>query len=503
MNRKVVKTIKKLIVPVLILALLAALTASLGVFRPKPDHLASHYTPTIPELYPLEAFATDRKEGLTRYAENDSLILWINEKAGTFAIEDKVARTTWYSSPMDDPEQSERTAAIEAADLIYMNSVISLSYYHPSGTRQYLYSNKDSVRRNQYRIEKTDDGARFTFVFGNLEAASMPIPVSIAGKDFEEKVLANTDITPDDLFNIKRYYIKDTTGDYVFGASLGKVAQQSALEIFTRLGIDPEKDFASTGAEAGGSEKNPLFAVGLDIHLEGKNVRIAIPADELKFTRSFPIAGIALNEYFGAGTAEDEGYLLIPDGSGSLIDFQSPKKAAGRFSIPVYGEDATKGLRFREEISQSCALPVFGISRNSQGFLAVIEEGASLASVSGFKSNTEKRPFTSVFTEFTLIDQSSVVLGEGEYDAKAYTYQKSIHEGNLSVHYSFLDNGRAGYVEMANRYREDLARAKKELQQSPETESPKSGIPFHVEFIGAVNGTQSFLGLSYRGDRTL
>ncbi|MHB1453023.1 MAG: DUF5696 domain-containing protein [Saccharofermentanales bacterium] len=499
MNRKVIKNLKYLVIPVLILALLAALSASLGVFRPKTDLLASHFEPAITELYPMESFVSEKSPGMTRYAENEYLILLVNEQSGTFAVEDKTNKTTWYSSPLDDPEQAEIKADIDAADQNYMNSIISLSYYHPSGTRQYLYSNKDSVRREQYLIEKTEEGVHMTFVFGNLEAALMPVPASIAGKDFDEKVLQNETISVEDLFNIKRYYIKDATGDYVFGANLGKVAQQSALEIFTRLGIDPEKDFAASESEAGGSAKNPLFAVSVDISLEGENIRISIPVDELKFTRTFPIAGIALNEYFGAGTAEDDGYLLIPDGSGSLIDFGSPKKTEGSFSFPVYGEDVTKGLRFREEIAQSAALPVFGISKNDQGFLAVIEQGASLASVSGSKSNTVKRPYSNIYPEFSLIDQSSVVLGEGEYDAKAYTYQKSIYEGDLSVRYSFLDSGRSGYAAMANRYRESLLDAIVDLELKTEEKMADDGIPFYIEFIGAVNGNQSFLGLSYKG----
>lgn len=499
MNRKVFKNLKYLIIPLLILGLLAALLSSLGVFSPKTDLLASHFEPTITELYPMESFVSEKTEGLTRYAENEYLILWVNEQSGTFAVEDRAGKTTWYSSPLDDPEQAENKVNIDAADQNYMNSVISLSYYHPSGTRQYLYSNKDSVKRNQYLIAKTGGGVRMTFVFGNLEAALMPVPASISGKDFEEKVIQNADITTEDLFNIKRYYIKDSTGDYVFGANLGKVAQQSALEIFIRLGIDPAKDFAASESETGGSAKNPLFAVSVDISLEGKNVKISIPVDEMKFTRTFPIAGIALNEYFGAGSADDEGYIVVPDGSGSLIYFNSPKKAEGSFSFPIYGEDVTKGLRFRDEISQSAALPIFGISKNDQGFLAVVEQGASLASVSGSKSNTVKRPYSNVYPEFILIDQSSVVLGEGEYDAKAYTYQKSIYEGDLSVRYSFLESGLSGYAAMANRYRESLISTISDLALKTDKKTQNTSIPFYIEFIGAVNGNQSFLGLSYKG----
>lgn len=503
MKHKVFQKLKIVLIPVICLALIGALAYAMGMFSPKPDYLASHYDPAITDLYPVESFIIEKNPGLTKYAENDQLILWISEETATFAVEKKANGTIWYSSPLDDPELEEINKAADPADKIYMNSIVSLTYYHPSGTKQSLYSSKDSVSRGQYKISKTSDGANIIFVFGNLESELMIVPSVISATDFEEKVLANESITSEDSFNIKRYYFKDAGGDYVFGETLGKVAQQNAYDIFIRLGLDPEKDFSAQDPGSGEGAKNPLFAVTLDIRLNGDAAEITLPVSEIKFTSTYPIAEIRMNEYFGSGDNDDEGYLLVPDGSGSLIYFNSPGSTEGRISLPVYGTDETKGLRFQEKITQKASLPVFGINKNGQGILAVIEGGASIASVNGFKSGSVKRPYSGVYPSYTLIDQSSVVLGEGEYDAKAYTYQRAMYEGELSVSYFFMEEETTGYAAMANRYRDHLISLAPSSGTAFQEEATQTDIPFTVEFIGAVRGTQTFLGVSYRGEEVL
>ncbi|MBO7252656.1 MAG: hypothetical protein J6V25_08515, partial [Oscillospiraceae bacterium] len=51
----------------------------------------------------------------------------------------------------------------------------------------------------------------------------------------------------------------------------------------------------------------------------------------------FMIESIALLPFFGAGGLEDEGYLMVPDGSGALIDFNNNKQARQSYMEKVYG----------------------------------------------------------------------------------------------------------------------------------------------------------------------
>ncbi len=503
MNRKALKIIRQLSVPVIVIGLTAAVMFSLGIFSPRVDLMATNHEPAISELYSMEDFTIEPEDALVKYAENGRFVLYINTASGSIAVEDKQNGSTWYSSPFDDPSQETLLANIDTADKNFMNSIVTLGYYHPSGTRQYLYSTKDCVDKKQFLITKNADGVAMTFVFGNLEAELLLVPSTIAGPDFEAKVLQNSAISDEDLFNIKRYYIKNASGDYDFGSNFGKVAQQNALDIFGRLGLDPQKDFQSSGTGEGEISKTPLFSVTVYISLDSTGMKIRVPVSEIKFSKTFPIADIGILEYFGAGSRKNDGYILVPDGSGSLIRFGSGKAIDGRFSFPVYGEDATKGIRYEQDRSQTATLPVFGISRDGEGFLAVIESGDSLASIEGARSGSVKRPYSNVHAVFNLIGQDSVVLGEGEYDAKTYAYQKSIFEGDLALSYRFCENGESDYTAMANLYRDYLLGTYGNVLADKNTSANADVLPFYAEFIGAVTGPRSFLGFSYEGLDTL
>lgn len=499
MNRKIKKAISKIILPLGIIFGLTAICFSLGVFNPRADLLESHYKTKIALLYSKDDFLHSTEKSLVKYAENEKMVLWVNPSTASIAVEDKQNKTTWYSSPLDDPEKKDLITTIDSASKEYMNSTISLNYYHPSGTKQVLYSYNDSVKKEQYIIKKVTDGVDMTFVFGNLESATMLVPSVIPGLEFEEKVIGNKLINTEDLFNIKRYYIKNDAGDYVFGTNFGKVAQESAVEIFARINIDPTKDFTGAGEDTQESAQTPLFAITVELRIADGGFQVNIPTGKILFNKTYPIASISLLDYFGAGYSGGEGYLLVPDGCGSLVDFNNKNGVESEFSFPIYGEDLTKGLRFKETETQVSTLPIFGIHKAEQGFLAIIKEGATLATVKGSKPVSDSRPFAYVHPEFLLIDQSSVILGEGEYEAKAFTYQKSMYEGSLSIDYKFLEKNKSDYSAMANSYREYLIAQNPDLKNTKAALTKNAAIPFYVELIGAAKGYQSFLGLNYEG----
>ena len=51
------------------------------------------------------------------------------------------------------------------------------------------------------------------------------------------------------------------------------------------------------------------------------------------------VRSISILPYFGAAGLEDSGYMLIPDGSGALINFNNQKASYGAYSQNVYGRD--------------------------------------------------------------------------------------------------------------------------------------------------------------------
>jgi len=83
-----------------------------------------------------------------------------------------------------------------------------------------------------------------------------------------------------------------------------------------------------------------------------------------------------LAPYFGAAYKSENGYFLVPDGSGALIRFNN-RNGAEPYKQYVYGRDPSIVPIMRKAVSQAALLPVFGMSRSDGGFVAMIEGSAA------------------------------------------------------------------------------------------------------------------------------
>lgn len=66
----------------------------------------------------------------------------------------------------------------------------------------------------------------------------------------------------------------------------------------------------------------------------------------------------------GASVTGEDGYILLPDGSGGLIDFPETDSANAQFvSYPIYGPDAQDVQTIRRQEEQdiyNIMLPLYG-----------------------------------------------------------------------------------------------------------------------------------------------
>ena len=204
--------------------------------------------------------------------------------------------------------------------------------------------------------------------------------------------------------------------------------------------------------------------------------------------------------YFGAGGADEDGYMLVPDGCGALIYFNNERLTATTYSQSLYGfdngtNDKTMGgfaLTGYFTRSQNAYLPVFGIHRGENGFLAVISEGAARAAVNANisgKYSTYNAAWTTCSyrtigtVRQTQKDGSEQVVSLGEKNLENYL--------DYTVSYYPLETGKANYSDMAARYRKYLIQNQ---GLEARTESGKT-IPLYLDVYGYIEKTKSVLGI--------
>ncbi len=215
-------------------------------------------------------------------------------------------------------------------------------------------------------------------------------------------------------------------------------------------------------------------------------------------TKPLVISNIVLLPYFNSGSVQDEGYMLVPDGSGAIIEFNNGKyKNIAKYSVPVYGLDTALRYDYRSSGVYIPALPVFGVKNNDTSFVAVISEGDSAATVVAYTSDPtgERNEQNMVYPNFERYTHGTVTIGErGDWTAREVEkyYTKGAQFSVAEVNYLLLEKD-AGYVEMADAVRKYMT--DNAILVAHEKEEDAETLPIFMNFIGGQYKKESVAGI--------
>ena len=431
--------------------------------------------------------------------ENNFLQLRFKPQTAEITLRDKASGIQWHSTPPNADDQ---------ADFIttqLMNSQFTLQYADVSGVSETLYSGPQSIEQGFYEYELVDGGLEVRYSIGSISRTFFVPPAmeerrmqayfeKMATED-KNKIVASyrlydiNNLLPNDnrsallsqypgLSREKIYVIRDNVRDFmkeqfeVFFADAGYTREEYYE--------DAERFTVSTGAD------KPAFNITIRYALDGRSMLVSVPFDRIAYRPTFPITRLDLLPFMGAGGINDEGYLLVPDGSGALIYFNNGKYNQVPYNIGVYGWD--EAMPRDAVISNNKApFPAFGIHKNGAALLCVIEEGSAYANVRADVSG-RNCSYNSVYPYFDMVHGALMDIS-GRSDRAVFLYERDLPAGeNIILRYTPCESG--GYVGMAKEYRAWL------INKYPFFKNQKeSGVPIAVEIVGAVNKTQHRLGI--------
>lgn len=118
------------------------------------------------------------------------------------------------------------------------------------------------------------------------------------------------------------------------------------------------------------------FVIPVEVKLEDDSLSASILVEEITEQEDSEnrIAQISFVPYFGAVGPAEEGYAVVPDGSGAIIEFNQTGASAYTYSQRIYGRDFGQEIKSQSSVTQDARLPVFGINRNGAGMVAIIDE---------------------------------------------------------------------------------------------------------------------------------
>lgn len=441
--------------------------------------------------------------------ENSGFKLYYNPQTAEIAVYDKSNDKLWRSNPAS--RENEKIAV--GSNLGLVNSQVAVTYFD-NNQEKTIDSYTEGVKFKQFFAKSIENGIAVTYKLGRNKITKDNLPQAIPKTKFEKLILPN--IKSESARQLVQKYFKFTTiknnsdSDklkqtykniritdlYILDRFTPEMFYNEIMNALLSTGYTPD-DIASDN-KATGIKLNPLvvpsFVITIQYKLDKTGLTAEVDSSKIYSTKEYPAYSIRLLEFFGAASQNDKGYIVLPDGSGSIINFDNNgnKDYTGIIKTQVYGKDLTlREVKMTKKVQKS-ALPVFGIKNSDSSFLGIVENGDFYCNISGSPSGISSS-YNTAFAEFTVRPKDEMVIRNpsfGETDLSTNVYQKYQYDGKCTVRYKFLYNEKSNYASMAVFYRNYLIE-KNELPEILKNDK----MPFYAEILGSYDTTEAVMGL--------
>ena len=420
-------------------------------------------------------------------AENEYLALYVDEATLEMKIVDKVSGNEFSTKIMNGSQGNKTTKNNEKSDV--------RAYYIVNefvGTTNSMDSYSMSVSYNNFDLSYIENGVEIAYEIGDMTISVEDLPKMIPVDKYYEKLLPYWTNKNDEDFREFYRIVRETQWVRTDDGKIGKIKLENLYHLLYDTAVytreDLEADNAAYGYEI--TNVNPKVMMKVRFTLDSTDLVVTVPCADISFTPANPVTRIDLLPYFMTATKEDEGYIFVPDGSGSLIYLNNGKITALSYTDKVYGSDPLTNVQVYSAPADSIKLPVYGIKTQDSAVLAIIEKGAEIASLYADISDRSDE-FNRVYSYFTIRD-IEFVTAIGTASGTSPRYPADVYDGDVVLRYKFLSGDEANYVGMAHAYRDYLD----ERDMLAETGMPDDA-PFFAEVVGAVRKTKFFVGIPY------
>lgn len=488
-KKAVIKQLKSMIAPLIILGIIAIGIIVVLFWKKEPE---------------AEQFIEVRnfEDGKSEYViENDQLKLVMDGETTQFDLTVKSSGKVWHSVP-EGVDNDAKALTLEKEKL---KSTLLLTYSTINGVDTLYQNSTYSMERKTYQIDESENALTIHYTVGELEKEYIVPPIiseermnaylekmdknqqmmvkeaykkydinNLGKKDNKEELLENYPMLENEIC----YIIKPT----VKGNIRTKMEQYFEEAGYTKQDYVEDKKNDLTQS----SSNKPVFNLDMIYRLEGGDLVVEIPLKSLEYKKDYPVIKLCMLPYFGAGGVTDEGYILVPEGGGAIIDFNNGNTAQNGYYANVYGwDDAIDRAAVVHDTHTS--FNVFGIAQGKDSFLCILEEGAPRASIQAdISGKLSSYNFANVTHDILHREQYEV---QDRYTGKMFVYEKELPDEMIRNRYRFVDSG--DYVKMAESYHDYLA----ERTEGGLTLQQETVAPAVIEILCAADKVKQVMGV--------
>lgn len=488
MNAK--KRCKKRLIIIVVVALLVIISASALniIFRYfKYDEYKKYEVKSKTEKGERFVAVNEDKpdvEGMVLVSENDNLKLYTNLETTEIAVYNKNDGSITYSNPQD--RDTHTGTGINASNL---SSTLAVTYYNKAGNVATINNYDMSIKNGQFETESIKDGIRYIYTLADEDSIASIVPYYISEDGLNKVMEKSSDY---DARTVKGKY-KLENGTYVLNdsAKKSKVGMEKLNKIFEKAGYT-EEDYAKD-MEGHEEDESLSITIPLEYRLTDKGLEATVKAADIEEHGNVYISQIDVLQFFGAASNKAQGYILVPDGSGALINLNSGNQATA-YNQAIYDIDPVAQNYVVIEETECARLPIFGIKADDNAIFARITAGDAIASVNADVAG-KLNNYNYAYASFNVREKELLnMFGVQGSKSDIPVVEKSLYKIDLSVSYSFLTKDDASYSGMARTYRKQLI-DEGILKETNQSES----VPLYLDIIGGVEQKKHIMGIPYEG----
>lgn len=433
----------------------------------------------------------------TEIARSNKIALSFCQNTTMFRVTDLTTGAVYDSGLAD----SDRTKAN-----------VSLTYIDDTGVSHTMDSFADAVKARQFETKTIENGIQIKYSLGKVDGIVYAPKMltqerylkfydacTATGKKLMTQIYKLIDLDNMDASaaaTAEKKYPQAKSGPiYVQKVDNLQAAIEKKLHNALKEAGYTDEDYEQDAAFANeqSAANNIAFNVTMEVTVDDDALRVRIPEAEIRNTGAAVIQTLNVLPHFSRFTAGTEGYYLLPDGSGSVMNFFNGKNGLQAYSVNIYGDEETVKEKETVYNTQQAILPIFGCHAGESGWLAIIEDGDALAGVTAAPGDSKTPSY--VYPSFRILQSAKVnaiSAASGESSTSYYiTTQGNKREGDLTVSYHFLSGERSTYSGMAQYYKEILFSGRQLCKEA-------KSVPLFVDLIGNVTVTEKKAGVSFR-----
>lgn len=224
--------------------------------------------------------------------------------------------------------------------------------------------------------------------------------------------------------------------------------------------------------------------------LRDNGVALSLNPKEIQETDNMLISVSVAPFWCSVSNTEQDGYLMYPSGSGTIIYPKEISQPGESYSDEVFGTDAAKESWDKVSTEKSVRLPAFGAKCGSAASFGIIEEGAESCLIDMTVGATSLG-YSSVYATYQLRGYTANIkeLYNNRF-YKGFVYSDNMIDSPLTIGFYTLSGEKANYSGMAEIYRDYLDKTEGKTSESKISK-------LNVTAVGGAMISKSFLGVPY------